>query len=151
MSSYWLLGLITPTFLITLDQFVQMKKENVEFIGYVPSEKLADIFRKADVVVLPYRAVPGPSGVFHLACGFGRAIVSSNLPEIRELVKYGASAVLFPLTMSMRLKNAIKVVLSDKVLAAKIVEQNLKFAQKETWDLVAEAYEQAYLALLNHP
>jgi glycosyltransferase involved in cell wall biosynthesis len=140
-----------PNFPNYLDQFVQMKKENVEFVGYVSSEKLADIFRKADVVVLPYRAVPGTSGVFHLACGFGRPIVSSNLPEIRELVKYGASAVLFPPNDVNALKDAIILVLSDKVLAAKIVEQNLKFAQKETWDLVAEAYEQAYLALLNHP
>ena len=43
---------------------------------------------------MPYLAVPGTSGVFHLACGYGTPIVASDLPEIREILADGASAVL---------------------------------------------------------
>ncbi len=66
-------------------------------IHWLCSQKqLAEVFRCARVVVLPYNAAPGTSGVFHLACGFGRPVVASNLPEIREIVADGASAVLVP-------------------------------------------------------
>ena len=137
-----------PNFPNYLEEFVKAHVPNVEFSGYVPQEKLSLVFRMADVVVLPYNATPGTSGVFHLACGYGRPIVASDLPEIRELVNDGASAILVPPGDVNALKNAILKVLFNKEIAAKMSEQNLNFAQRESWSSVAKAYEDAYIALL---
>ena len=138
-----------PNFPNYLEEFDKVHTPKVEFLGYVPQEKLASVFRRADVVVLPYNAAPGTSGVFHLACGYGRPIVASDLPEIREMVEDGASAILVPPGNVDALKNAILKVLFNKEVAAKMSKQNLNFAQGENWNAVAKAYEGAYLSLLH--
>jgi glycosyltransferase involved in cell wall biosynthesis len=137
-----------PNFPNYLEEFGKAHTPNVEFSGYVPRQKLGSVFRMADVVVLPYNATPGTSGVFHLACGYGRPIVASDLPEIRELVNDGASAILVPPDDVDALKEAILTVLSNKEISTKMSEQNLNFAQRESWSSVAKAYEDAYIALL---
>ena len=138
-----------PNFPGYLDEFIKNAPPKVVFTGYVPEKDLCGVFGMADVVVTPYVLATGTSGVFHLACGFGKPIVSSGLPEIRELFADGASALLVPPGDTEALKNAILKVLTNKEIASKMRKQNLKFAQKETWSIVAQAYEQAYLELLN--
>lgn len=136
-----------PNYSNYLSQFIKARMPNVEFTGYVPQNKLSSVFEQADVVVLPYHAAPGTSGVFHLACGFGRPVVASDLPEIRELVNDGAAAILVPPGDVEALKVALMRVLFDQATAEKMSEQNLAFAQRESWSAVAKAYEDAYFAL----
>ncbi len=137
-----------PNFPTYLDEFIKNAPPKVVFTGYVPEKDLCKVFGIADVVVTPYLLATGTSGVIHLACGFGKPIVSSDLPEIRELVSDGASAHLVPPGDADALKNAILMVLNNKEAAAKMGEQNLKFAQKERLSLVAQTYEETYLELL---
>jgi len=138
-----------PNFPGYLDEFVKAAIPKVDFLGYVREEDLAYVFGMADVVVLPYLTATGTSGVFHLACGYGKPVVASDLPEIREMMAEGASALLVPPGDARALKDAILKVLFKEQIAAKMSEQNLMFAQREQWSMVAEAYEEAYLGLLN--
>jgi len=138
-----------PNFPGYLDEFIKNAPSKVVFTGYVPEEDLYRVFSIADVVVTPYLIALGTSGVFHLACGFGKPVVSSDLPEMREMVADGASALLVPCGDADALKTAILKVLTNKEAAAKMCKQNLKFAQKESWSIVAQAYEEVYLELLN--
>jgi glycosyltransferase involved in cell wall biosynthesis len=138
-----------PNFPGYLKEFIKKAPPKVVFTGYVAEEDLCRVFGMADVVVTPYLIATGTSGVFHLACGFGKPVVSSDLPEMRELLADGASALLVPHGEAEALKNAILNVLNNKEAAAKMCKQNLKFAQKESWSIVAQAYEEAYIDLLN--
>jgi glycosyltransferase involved in cell wall biosynthesis len=137
-----------PNFPGFIDPYIKANLPKVDFLGYIPEAEISQIFRVADVVVIPYFTTTGTSGVFHLACGYGRPIVASDLPEIREILSEGASALLVPPGDVKALKEAILKVLYDEKLAAKMSEQNLQFAQRESWGIVAEAYEEAYLELL---
>lgn len=137
-----------PNFPGYLGKFIKKSLPKVDFLGYVPEEDLPQAFGMADVVVLPYLTTTGTSGVFHLACGYGKPIVSSDLPEIRELIAEGASALLVPPGDIKALKDALLKVLFNGALVAKMRKQNLLFAQREQWSVVAEAYEAAYLELL---
>jgi glycosyltransferase involved in cell wall biosynthesis len=74
---------------------------------------------------------------------------SSDLPEIRETLADGASALLVPIDHAEALKDAILKVLNNKKIANKMAKQNLEFAQKESWSIVAQAYEEVYLELVN--
>lgn len=120
---------------------------NVDFLGYVGENDLAEVFEKVDVVVLPYLTATGTSGVFHLACGFGKSIIASDLPEIRELIAEGASAILVPPGDVNLLKGAILSVLDDKELRESMEKRNSMYAQRENWGVIAEAYEKVYLAV----
>ena len=139
-----------PNFPNYLTQFTKENTPNISFLGYVPEEKLEGVFKMADVVVMPYLAVPGTSGVFHLACGYGTPIVASDLPEIREIIADGATAMLVPPQNVEALKDAILKVLFEQGAAEKMIAQNIEFAQKRSWNIVAEAYEQAYRQLLKN-
>ncbi len=141
-------GTSHPNFPRYLDYYKEAKPNKVEFLGYVAEEDIPGVFKTADVVVIPYTTTTGTSGVFHLACGFGLPIVASDLPEIRELVNDGGSAILVPPGDIDALKNAILAVIYDDAKAAEMSKQNLEFAKKESWDVVAKAYEAAYLSLL---
>jgi glycosyltransferase involved in cell wall biosynthesis len=137
-----------PNFPTYLDEFVKKAPPKVVFTGYVPEKDLCKVFGMADVVVTPYLLATGTSGVFHLACGFGKPIVSSNLPEIRELLSDGATALLVSPGDAEALKDAILKVLNNKEVANKMAEQNLRFAHKERLSIVAKIYEETYLELL---
>jgi glycosyltransferase involved in cell wall biosynthesis len=136
-----------PNYPNYLDKYKKQNLSNVEFVGYVAEEALEDLFKIADVVVMPYLAVSGTSGVFHLACGFGTPIVSSDLPEIHEILSEGASAVLVPPGNLLALKKGVLKVLFEPQIAEEIVSKNLKFSQSRSWNTIASAYEQAYLKL----
>jgi glycosyltransferase involved in cell wall biosynthesis len=138
-----------PNFPGYLDEFIKNAPPKVVFTGYVPEKDLCRVFGMADVVVTPYLLATGTSGVFHMACGFGKPVVSSDLPEMRELVADGASSLLIPHDDSDALKTAILKILNNNEAAIKMCKQNLKFAQKETWSIVAQAYEEAYLEILH--
>jgi glycosyltransferase involved in cell wall biosynthesis len=137
-----------PNFPSYLQQFTNQNIPNMEFLGYVPEKQLQQVFKTADVLVMPYLAVPGTSGVFHLASGYGTPIIASDLPEIREILSDGASAVLVPTQNSAALKYEITKLLFDKKKAREIVAKNLEFAKKRSWKTVAEAYEKAYIDLI---
>jgi glycosyltransferase involved in cell wall biosynthesis len=138
-----------PNYPYYLDSFKKTAPPNTRFLGYVPEQKLSTVFECADVVVLPYRTATGTSGVFHMACGYGKPVVASDLPEIRELVNLGASALLVPSGDSDALKNALLEALFNEEVASKMSLRNLFFAKKESWSTVAKAYTDLYLALNN--
>ncbi len=138
-----------PNFPGYLQEIVKSAPPKAEFLGYIQEDDIAKVFSMADVVVLPYFTATGTSGVFHLACGYGKPIVASALPEIRELVNEGASALLVSIGDVVALKEAILKVLLNRDAAVKMGEQNLAFAHREKWSVIAEEYEKLYLKLLN--
>lgn len=58
----------------------------IRWLGEVPEDKVQDIFRKAQIIVLPYTASSGSSSVLYQAVMWGRPIVASDLAEIRSFV-----------------------------------------------------------------
>ncbi|HSJ87571.1 MAG TPA: glycosyltransferase, partial [Anaerolineales bacterium] len=49
-------------------------------------DNVMDLFRRAQIVVLPYSASTGSSSVLYQAATWGRAVVASDLIEIKRLV-----------------------------------------------------------------
>jgi glycosyltransferase involved in cell wall biosynthesis len=138
-----------PNYPRYLDGLKKTAPANTKFLGYIPEEELAELFESSDVIVLPYLAATGTSGVFHMACGYGKPVVASDLPEIRELVEGGASALLTPPGDADSLRSAVLEVLFNEELASKMSLRNLFFAKKESWGTVAKAYEKVYRQLNN--
>lgn len=59
----------------------------IKFLGYVPEDALPDLFRTASLTVLPYTSSAGSSGVAHLACQYGLAILAPNIEDFVELAQ----------------------------------------------------------------
>ena len=62
---------------------------------YVSDTETAELFDRADAVLLPYRSVTG-SGVIPTACHFGRAVIATDLPGLAAVVRHGETGWLTP-------------------------------------------------------
>lgn len=137
-----------PNYPLYLSNLKKVAPKGVEFLGYVDEMDVEKVFKNADVVALPYSTATGTSGVFHLACGYGKSIVASALPEIVELVDDGASALLTRVGDVQSFKNGLLQALYNEDFAKKMSWQNLSFAKRESWGFVAQEYERVYLDLM---
>ncbi|NND07791.1 MAG: glycosyltransferase [Saprospiraceae bacterium] len=61
-------------------QFRHMK--NLKFTGYVPEEKVEEIFKESTFSIFPYTTTTGSSGILHQAGSYARACI---LPKIDDL------------------------------------------------------------------
>jgi glycosyltransferase involved in cell wall biosynthesis len=78
-----------------LESVEEKCRENgrIKFIGYVPEEKIGDLFQSISVAVMPYTSSAGSSGVAHLACAYGVPIVASDISDFRQLVEEEGLAI----------------------------------------------------------
>jgi glycosyltransferase involved in cell wall biosynthesis len=134
-----------PNYPNFLDRYKHRKHSpNVKFTGYIPEEELQNLFKKVDVVVLPYHTCTGTSGVAHLASSYGIPIVATDLPEFRELVKDGCGMILSSHNPQM-LAEKIELILTNTEIADKLRERNLSFAHKRDWSKIALQFYELYV------
>jgi glycosyltransferase involved in cell wall biosynthesis len=76
----------TPGYVRSVARKVQ-HNQKIRFLGYVPEDALADLFRTASLTVLPYTSSAGSSGVAHLACQYGLPILAPDIEDFVELAR----------------------------------------------------------------
>jgi len=69
--------------------------EQIRFLGYVPEESIADLFREASLAVMPYTSSAGSSGVAHLAAQYGVPVIASGIQDFQELAEHEGIAMRF--------------------------------------------------------
>ena len=62
------------------------KMDGVNWLGQTSEDEVMDLFRRAQIVVLPYSASTGSSSVLYQAATWGRAVITSDLSETIKLV-----------------------------------------------------------------
>ncbi|HVF24303.1 MAG TPA: glycosyltransferase [Anaerolineales bacterium] len=61
--------------------------QGIHWLGQIAEDHVMNLFRRAQIVVLPYTASTGSSSVLYQAATWGRPVVASDLPEIRALIR----------------------------------------------------------------
>jgi glycosyltransferase involved in cell wall biosynthesis len=100
---------------MNLDELRGAAPANVRFVTrYVADDELPAYFRRADVIVLPYRETErfDQSGVLFTALAFGRAIVLSDVGGFAEVAATGA-AELVPSGDPRALREALSRLIAD--------------------------------------
>jgi glycosyltransferase involved in cell wall biosynthesis len=69
--------------------------DDIEFIGYVEEDRIAELFRSASVAAMPYTSSTGSSGVAHIACAYGVPIVSADIADFRQMAEEEGLAIEF--------------------------------------------------------
>ena len=83
----------TPGYVQSMAQ--RHANDRIRFLGYVPEESVADLFREASLTVMPYTSSAGSSGVAHLAAQYGVPVVASGIQDFRELAEHEGIAMRF--------------------------------------------------------
>jgi glycosyltransferase involved in cell wall biosynthesis len=76
----------TPGYVQSVAKRVQ-SNPRIRFLGYVPEDHLAELFRTTSLTVLPYTSSAGSSGVAHLACQYGLPILAPDIEDFVELAR----------------------------------------------------------------
>jgi glycosyltransferase involved in cell wall biosynthesis len=113
----------------------------VEFLGYVAEEDVAELFRSASIVVMPYSSSAGSSGVAHLACEYGVPIVAADLPEFRDMASAEGLAICFYEAGSTdKMAEALSSILEHPEWQEVMAERNFLAALRMTMPKVIRRY-----------
>ena len=138
--------------------FLAAIREHVERLGlqrvslnlrFISSEELVALYRDAEIVVYPYRAIT-TSGALATGLALGKAIVASDLPVFRELLIDGQNASLVPVGNPEALAAAIVSLLADPRQRQKLVHNvaAMNFGPA-SWSAIAQATSAVYRSVLS--
>jgi glycosyltransferase involved in cell wall biosynthesis len=111
---------------------------------FISSEELVALYRRADVVVYPYRAIT-TSGALATGLALGKTVVATDLPVFRELLKDGENARLVPGLDTPALADALTELLQDSALREKLASavREMRFGD-ESWLTIAKQTAEVY-------
>jgi len=120
--------------------------ERVTFTGHVQPNEVAAHLADAAVLALPNPAsaistrFTSPLKLFEYMAA-GRAIVASDLPAIREILRNNETALLVEPGSAAALADGIRRLLDDRALAARLAQAALDAAPAYSWGRRAERLE----------
>jgi glycosyltransferase involved in cell wall biosynthesis len=119
--------------------------DGVKWLGQIPEDQVMELFRRTQLVVLPYSASTGSSSVLYQAATWGRAVVASDLSEIRKLVDESDLKVEFFSNGDVAsLCNSIRVMLSSPEKRKKQAVDNFIAIQRTRPYETCRRYFQAF-------
>ena len=83
----------TPGYVQSMTE--QHANDRIAFLGYVPEESIAELFRQASLVAMPYTSSAGSSGVAHLAAQYGVPVLATGIQDFRDLAEHEGIAIRF--------------------------------------------------------
>jgi glycosyltransferase involved in cell wall biosynthesis len=146
-------GTGTPELLSQIrEQVKHLELKRVELqLRFVSARELVALYRAADVVVYPYRAIT-TSGALATGLALGKTIVASDLPVFRELLTNRESALLVDPQNPVELAGALIELAEDAGLRERLSSRvrAMDFGDK-SWLAIAKETEKAYEEALIHP
>ena len=118
---------------------------------FVTSEELVALYRAADVVVYPYRAIT-TSGSLATGLAMGKAIVASDLPVFRELLTDRENVLLVVPQDCDALAEALIELVRDSALRERLANnvRAMDFGD-ESWHAIAKQTMETYERVLTLP
>lgn len=123
---------------------------HAEWWGPRKSEEMADVLAEAAIIALPTTYGEGVPKVLIEAAAIGRAIVATDVPGCREIVRHAINGLLVPPNDIFSLKTAIAFLLADKEKRTEMGNRGREIAIAEfSQDTVVEKTIAIYNSLLN--
>ena len=119
--------------------------DGIRWLGQVSEDEVKSLLRSAQIVVLPYAASTGSSSVLYQAATWGRAVIASNLSEIRKLTLENNLQVQFFDSNNLEsLCNSIRLLLNSPSLRRTQAQHNFHAIQGLRPKVTCHRYIQAF-------
>jgi glycosyltransferase involved in cell wall biosynthesis len=127
---------------------LDLKRVKLHF-RFISTEELVSLYRAADVVVYPYRAIT-TSGALATGLAMAKAIVASDLPVFRELLVDQENALLVDPQDSFALASALTELVQDAALRERLVGnvRQMNFGD-HSWQSIAKETIKVYESVLS--
>jgi D-inositol-3-phosphate glycosyltransferase len=120
-----------------------LRLKNVLFRGRADGAELRDLYRSADVFVLPSEREGMPLVLLE-ALAMGLPIVATDIPGNRDLVSDGDNGVLVPLGDPSEFRKALVSVTSEQEAYTQMSESAKRLACRYSWRAVDAEFERLY-------
>lgn len=123
----------------------------IDFIGFLPQEKLAEYYNNCDVFVLPSLSCKqeGFGIVLLEAMACGKPVVTTNITGPAEKIREASAGLIVEPRDSNSLAEALIEILKNKNYAREMGIRARKLVEGEySWDRIATNIEQLYLGVL---
>ena len=120
-------------------RYLIISDENFEVLeGYIPSDRIPDLFKRANVIVLPYTDAT-QSGIAAFALRYGRPVIATDTGSLPEIVRNGYNGLIVPPKNSLELYKAMEKLIKDQNLS-KIMAKNSFLLSKTdySWKSIAK-------------
>jgi len=119
----------------------------VAFLGYVPDEKLPDLYAASDIFVLPALYENFPFAILE-AQSTGLPVISTKVGGIPEFLTDNKNGLLVDPGDSKQLAQRIMVLLGDPVLAEELGGRGRRLVEEKfAWPLITEKVVELYRAI----
>ena len=118
-------------------------------IGFVPDDQVAMYYAAADVVALPYRRIY-QSGVLMMAMSYGRPVLVSDLPGMKEIVADGVNGYVFAQGSKDDLAKVLIGALQDETGSRQVAERASEYIREHhSWTRIGQKTAELYQAVLS--
>jgi glycosyltransferase involved in cell wall biosynthesis len=147
-AKLWIAGMPRMS-LEPLRELAALAPGRVRFVPrFVPDPEIPALFRRADVLVLPYREVE-QSGVLYTGLAFGKPMVLSAVGGFPELVEQHGAGRLVPPGDPVALSQALDELVSDPAARERLASAAQAAADGPySWDAIAARTMDLYARLL---
>lgn len=115
---------------------------------YIDKAEIADIFMRADIVVMPYTDAT-QSGVAAMALNYRCPVIATDVGSISEMVRDGINGVLVPARNPEALADAIRSLAFDREKLAEMSANAAALASKDfSWDSIGCRTQVAYESVM---
>lgn len=121
------------------------ESQGIRWLGQISEDNVKNLFQHARLVILPYAASTGSSSVLYQAATWGRAVVASDLREVRKLALENDLQIQFFETNHLEsLCDSIRLLLNSPSLRHAQAQHNFKSIQHLRPKTTCYRYIQAF-------
>ena len=126
-----------------------LKRVHLHF-RFITTEELVALYRAANIVVYPYRAIT-TSGALATGLALGKVIIASDLPVFKELLKSRENALLVNSQNPIELADGLVELMQDQDLRTRLAAsvREMRFGDK-SWLSIAKKTMLVYQSLTFH-
>lgn len=126
-------------------------EDRVVFMGYAPDDLLPEIFKMADIFVLPSVSSEAFGIVVLEAMASGVPVIATNVGGIPEVLKENEAGLLVPPGNELELRNAIQKLLNNEELRKWYgINGRKAVEEKYSWDKVVVEIEKVYEEIISN-
>ena len=119
------------------DKFFNTIRNYEIYNEYIPDHKVAELFQRAAIVVLPYTDA-SQSGVIHIAYSFKKPVIATNIGSLPEVVDEGKTGFLIPPRNSDAITQSVISLLKSDAKRREMGENAfLKVTNELSWNSIA--------------
>src|SRR3989338_5463172 len=118
-------------------------KDKVTFLGWKKLEELPDIYRSADIFILP-SVMEGMASVVLQAMACGLPIIASKVEGFQEVLEDNVNGLSAEYNNPQEFADAIEKLLKSKELREAMARNSAKKAQEFSWETIAKKYLELY-------